>query len=496
MRQSLRLAAALAAVLVFHAAVVAQEGAAPATDEKSLRALVESSEGKAKGAAAAELAQLLESESRWSEAASEWRQARRLRGTVSDHEGEARALLAFAEDVAAQGESGSSVAAAFEDAQTALRRARQAGSKSVEVALGLGRCAEIAGEPATRIAELTAAVAAAPDDLRLSWALAAALLAEGRTGEAIAIFRRLSDAQPGDADLALALHGAAKAAGDDALQESSAARMIAAAPDDVRGWNALWHTFAPKQRWGELSVAAVGLAKANPGGTWAARYAGMSCSMARRFDDAIEWLDKAWDRKKTDSLARSEAARILMNEKKDRDRAVAYYTEALAADPASAKAYDGLFFIAKRSTDEGNPKASVGLFEILARARPKDAQAQNNYANSLRFAGRYDESERAYLATIALFPSEGQLRNDYALLLDVLGRNDEATKVLAEAHELDPANNDSMENLGFLARAKGDRDLALLWFRKAHATLVARGENDHKHRINVDDQRWPLPPLR
>jgi hypothetical protein len=52
-----------------------------------------------------------------------------------------------------------------------------------------------------------------------------------------------------------------------------------------------------------------------------------------------------------------------------------------------------------------------------------------------------------------------------------------------------------MENLGFLARARGDTADALKWFRMAHANLVAKGENDHKHRINVDDQRWPLPPL-
>lgn len=496
MRTNRRLAAAIVAAMLLASAASAQDGAAPAKDEKSLRALVDSSEGKAKGAAAADLALFLERDSRWSEAASAWRQARKLRGDVGDLEGEARALLAFAEDVSAQGESGGAVAAAFEDARTALRRARDGGSRSVEVAIGLARCAEISGDTATRVAELTAAVAAAPDDVRASWALAAALASEGKTDAAIAIFRKLSDAHPKDANLALALHDAAKTAGDDALQQSSAARMISAAPDDVRGWNALWHTFAPKQRWGELAGAAVELAKANPGGTWAARYAGMACSMARRFDDALEWLDKAWERQKTDSLARSEAARILMNEKKDRDRAVLYYTEALAADPASAKAYDGLFFIAKRYTDEGNPKASVPLFEILARARPKDPQAQNNHANSLRFAGRYDESEKAYLATIARFPADGQLRNDYALLLDVLGRNDEAMKVLAEAHDLDPANNDSMENLGFLARAKGDRDAALKWFRMAHATLVARGEDDHKHRINVDDQRWPLPPVR
>ena len=485
---------ALAIVVAFGLASVAQ--AQDDVAEKTLRDRVETTDGKDKAAANAELGKYLEGQSRWSEAASAWRQARRLRGDVSDLEGESRALLAFAEDVIAQGETGTAAAAAFEDARTALARARTAGSKSVDVALGLARCAEFGGDAPTRLAELKTATAAAPDDIRATRAFAAALATAGDPAESLRLCAELSDAHPNDAEIAIALSAAATRAGDEAKQRVAGIRAVTAAPTDVRGWSVLWHIYAPKQRWGELADAYVELAKANPSGPWSARYAGIACSKARRFDEALDWLEKAWARNSKDTVARSEAGKILWYEKNDRPGAVKMYSEALAADAASADAYVGLYNIAARYDAEGDKVAASKVFELLTSARPEDPVARNNYANSLRFAGRYDDSEKEYLAAIAKFPQDAQVRNDYALLLDVESRTDEARKVLTAAHEVDPSNNDSMENLGFLARARGDTADALLWFRLAHAALVGKGENDHKHRINVDDQRWPLPPLK
>jgi len=467
-----------------------------ASDESSLRARVASSEGKAKGEASAALAKLLESQSRWSEAASAWRDARKLRGDVSDLEGEARALLAFAEDVAAQGEGGGAVSAAFEDARTALRRARDGGSKSADVLLGLARCAEVGGDAKTRIEDLKAAVAVAPaNDLRPRWALAGALAAAGERDAAIALYEKMSDENPKDANLALSLYAAARAADDEPRMLTSAKRAIDATPENIDAWSALWHVFSPKQRWGELAAAAVEIAKASPDGVAPAHYAGVACARARRFDEALEWLERAWTKKNADPDARCEAARILFSEKNDRTRAAALLKEAFALEPMNAQANSLMFFLAKRYADEGDVKTAAQLFEVVAKARPNDQVAQNNLANSLRFAGRNDDSERTYLALIERFPNDAQIRNDYALLLDCEGRNDDARKVLLAAHEVDPMNNDSMENLAFLARARGDRDEATKWFRAAYAVAQAKNELVARHRITCDDQRWPLPPL-
>jgi tetratricopeptide (TPR) repeat protein len=487
-------AAVLAAALLAFAGAALPQDAAP--DEAELSRRFESGPEAERPDIAARLAQKMESESRWSEAATWWRHARKLRGAVGDLEGESRALLAFAEEVAAQGEGASYVAAAFEDAKTALRRAKEAGSKSIAVPLGLARCAEQSSDVEAQLAELKAACAAFPGEVRARSAYAAALLAAGRAQEAFAMARGLSEEHPADAGLALQLVAVAKQTGDEKVELEAATRAVRAAIDDVRGWAALWRVFSPKQRWGELADAVVAIAKENPSNTAACHYAGMACATARRFDDALAYLEKAWTAAPSDSAAKLEAARILFMEKHDRDGSIRLYSEVLASDPGSTQASNGLFFVAKRFTDEGRPALSVPLFETVARARPKDPAAQGNLANAYRFAGRYADSEKAYLAAIAVLPTDAQLRNDYALLLDVMGRDEDAVRVLHEAHEVDPTNNDSMENLAFLARARGDRDEALKWFRAASAAAVARGDLAVRHRITVDDQRWPLPPVR
>ena len=492
MRRPILLLAGLAVLLLGVSVARSQEDAA---DEKALHDRVEATQGRDRGAANAELARFLEKQSRWSEASSTWRQARKLRGDLADAEGEARTLLAFAEEVLASGEGATAVTAVFEDARVALRRARDAGSRSVEVAMGLARCAETAGDMETVLAELTGAAAAAPLDLRPARALVAAYTVAGRATEALSLCAKLSDAHPDDAELGLALAETVKAAGDDDLAVRGATRAIRARTEMPRAWLALWTVYSRKQRWGELADAALAIARDHPQSACAAHYTGLAMKDARRFDEALVWLEKAWTLQSNDHPARAAAARILFSEKHDRDASIRLCSQVIAADPANQDAYEVLYFLGVLFTKEGRPAASVPLFETIARARRQDLQAQANLANAYRFAGRYQDSESAYLASIEAFPNDAQLRNDYALLLDARGRTAEACKVFAAAHEVDPANNDSMENLGFLARARGDREEALRWFRMALDALLAKGGDGGKHRINVDDQRWPLPAV-
>src|SRR5262249_27639106 len=147
-----------------------------------------------------------------------------------------------------------------------------------------------------------------------------------------------------------------------------------------------------------------------PDGPWSARYAGVACSTARRFDEALEWLEKAWTRNAKDTVARSEAGRILYYQKNDRPGAMRLFLEALAADPPHPHPYAGLYNIAARYDAEGDKVMASKVFGMLKDARPDDPVARANYANSLRFAGRYDESEKAYVAAIAQFPNDAQMR--------------------------------------------------------------------------------------
>lgn len=141
----------------------------------------------------------LEREGRWLDAASAWKRiAASAEGPAraEAHAGEARCLLAFADETLAAGEAGSSIRAAFEDARRALERAEAAGAATMETALGIARCDDAEGRAADQIRTLEAAVKRFPDDPRGPRALAFALLNASREADALPLFRKLSDADP------------------------------------------------------------------------------------------------------------------------------------------------------------------------------------------------------------------------------------------------------------------------------------------------------------
>ncbi len=442
-----------------------------------------------------DVARTAEEEARWLDAAQAWRVAAEEGGGAAAREGEARALLRFAEEVFASGEIGGAVKAAYEDARAAYRKAAAEGGTSLGVLLGLAQCADALEERDEQVRVLREAVAAFPTEKAPRRALAFALYHAQQSEEAFALFRSLSDADPGDLNLALTLAEAARTAGDEPLAVAAANRAIESATEDARGWRALWAVYAPKQRWGELADALVALAKRHETSAYAAHYAGMAAGSARRWDDALSWLQRAWELQPLDHPARLEAARILYTHKKDKAGAAAHYAAVLEADPQQRAAADGLFFLAQRTSEEGDPAGAVPLFAAVARAREGDGAAQANLALALRWAGRYEESETAYRRAIQLEPADPQIRNDFGLLLLVLGRGEDARAEFLAGHDADPLHNDCPENLGFVARAAGRRDEALQWFQVAWRASVRRGEDGARHRVTVDDQRWPLPPV-
>jgi hypothetical protein len=70
-------------------------------------------------------------------------------------------------------------------------------------------------------------------------------------------------------------------------------------------------------------------------------------------------------------MPRSRSSGALSMESKERKDASPRRASVLviAADPKNEQANTGIFVVAKRFTDEGTPKLSVPLFEMLAKAR-------------------------------------------------------------------------------------------------------------------------------
>ncbi len=482
------------------AAQDAPDAAQPAAEDAlaRLRDAYRAATGPERLAAAAAYAAALEAAGYPLEAAGLRREVRSAAPTPENAYAEARAYLAFAEQMLAGGSPGSGIRAAFEDARLALLRARELGASGPDLVLGIARCAAAQGDAAAEIAELEGGLAALGDDPRIARALAFAYQNAERFDDAVPRLRALSDAAPEDLLLARALSYSATRAGDEALAVAAAERAIAAAPRAPEAWQSLWSVYSGEKRYGELARAVVAAAERYPDDPTAAHYAGFACASAQRADDALLWLRRAWELDPANETARLQAARVLLVEKRDTAGATALYQDVLARDPQNAAALDGLAFLAVRLGAELKHEEALPLFEAIARARPDDGASQANYALALRWAGRYPEALRAYERAEEVAPDDAQIRNDHGLLLSVLKRDEDATRVYVSAHEIDPLANDGLENMGFMAREAGDLPQALHWFRLAWEAATKRGRDDleARHRRNLDDVRFPLPPVR
>jgi tetratricopeptide (TPR) repeat protein len=493
--------AAAAWLLLAPSAVLGQDAPPPgggtSSDEaiSALEARARAADGDARADAYAALATALESAGRPAEAANAWRAAGKSKPSSAAAAGEARALLAFAEEILTAGDAGSSVRAAFEDARRALERAKTSGADDAATALGLARCAAAEGRADEEIALLRDAAARYAADPAPRRALAFAYFNAGRHADAIPVFRELAEKDPTDLRLLLCLAASGRATKDEALALGSAERAIRAQPADRRGWEALWSVYGPEKRWGELYERLAAHSAAEPANAFAAHYAGYAALSAQRTDDALRFLETAWSLDPRDLDAKLDAARLLLTAKHDRDRASKLVGEVLAAAPGSAKAHDLLSFVALRRSDDGDHAGAVRELETLAAARPDDPLVFANLGLERRWAGLYREADGAYARALELAPHDAIVHNDHGLLLLVLGRADDARARFLAGHEADPRANDVMENLGWLARERGDAAEAASWYGKAYRAALARGEDGARHRRHLDDVAFPLPPV-
>jgi len=468
-----------------------------AAEERRLRlALVDS--GDEWEAPAGELATWLEARWRFMEAAGLRRRLRAADPSAATCAAEARAVIGFAEQVLASGGGGGGIRAAFEDARLALLRARAAGADDLEVALGLARCAAAQGDPEREIAELAGAAERWPDDPRALRTLAFAYQNAERFDAAIPILKSLSDASPDELILARALSYSARMGGDEETAVAAANRAIDCAPDASASWRSLWAIYAPENRYGELADAILARSASHPESAAAAHYAGFALASARRPDDALIWLERAWQRNENYHEARLKAARILLTEKLDEKGAAALYATILELSPGHRGALDGMASLAVRLGQDQRHEEALPYFRAVAEGFGDDGRSWANLGLALRWAGRYDEAAVAYEKAVETSSSDSQLRNDYGLLLLVMKRDEDAARLFEETHKLDPLANDCLENLGFMARERGDLAAARTWFGLAWQAALRRGDVTliQRHRRNVDDVRFPLSPLR
>ncbi len=129
---------------------------------------------------------------------------------------------------------------------------------------------------------------------------------------------------------------------------------------------------------------------------------------------------------------------------------------ALALDSTSA---DGWMARGGFLSDR-HPKTLDGAFDALARATeldPRNAEAWQQYAARLMFAGRYDESIVAYHRALALEPRRAVTWDDLALAYELVHREGEALAAYDSALAVDPEYYSAYVSRCRMRLRRGDR---------------------------------------
>ena len=194
--------------------------------------------------------------------------------------------------------------------------------------------------------------------------------------------------------------------------------------------------------------------------------------------------------------------------RKDNDKAIEYFEQAVKLDPNYAPAYAGLanaqtaiVIVGGGNPSKQYPKAKAAIEKALA--IDDNLAEAHSYAGEIKFVFEWDfaEAEAQHKRAIELSPNSSTAHRMYALLLGYLGRFDESTAEIKTAIDLEPASvlnhsiygqilywsrhydesiaqfkrsvemdADFPTNYNFLIRSyrsKGDDDQAFEWFVRA-----------------------------
>jgi len=180
------------------------------------------------------------------------------------------------------------------------------------------------------------------------------------------------------------------------------------------------------------------------------------------------------------------------------DEAEAAYRRAIALEPGFAQAHAGLGHCARC---RGDRLAALARFSAAAEAAPEQAVRHLDVGDDLRELGRLEEAETAYERAVALdagnaparlglalckrarrdfagamadllelrtrHPGLQAVRLNFAGLLLETGQLDEAAQEYRAVLTHEPGNMGALLGLGYCARARGDRAMALSWFSRA-----------------------------
>jgi tetratricopeptide (TPR) repeat protein len=148
------------------------------------------------------------------------------------------------------------------------------------------------------------------------------------------------------------------------------------------------------------------------------------------------------------------------------DEAIAYYEEALALDPGSARTLYNLANVLRR---RGDLAQAESRYRQALRSMPGLADAYNNLGQTVEEQGRADEALEYYRLALETDPGSHRALNNLGLALARRGRADEARRALSTAVQLRPDDAVLHYNLGNVLYQEGDPAAAAAHYRQAIA---------------------------
>jgi tetratricopeptide (TPR) repeat protein len=269
-------------------------------------------------------------------------------------------------------------------------------------------------------------------------AQADALEAQGRAGEAEALYRKLLALYPGQPALLSRLALVLKARGALSEAESLLRRAIAGAPREPTLHNNLGNVLRNAARFADAEPCYRRALALNPGYGDAQYNLGVILEDLARPDEALPAYRRTLELRPEHVAARVRLGAIL-RDKGEFAAALSVLDEALQREPKSFEAlyYKGLALAAMERHEE----AIVVLSEGLG-IRPDSADAQRALANNLKEAGRHDDALSALWRLLELRPTDVATHDEINRLAYMAGRTDMFLKSFAytrERHGDDPA---------------------------------------------------------
>jgi len=254
-------------------------------------------------------------------------------------------------------------------------------------------------------------VAKAPDNDRAHFALADALLKQGRYDEAIAQYREALRLYPGN---------------------TVARRDLAAAYND-RGV-----ALAGQGRLAEALEEFREALRTRPDYGDAHDNVGVMLAQQGRFDQALPEFQEALRLNPDDNLAKNNLRELLGKQGLVKDT-TQEFREALRLNPNDVSA---AFKLANALADQGRYDEAIEAYRTVLRLDPRNSEAHNNLGTVYRKKGRLDDAVAEFQSALRLNPADALAAFNLGSLLDATGHLDEAAQALRMATRLAPQDVD------------------------------------------------------